>query len=184
MTNLEKKYLRFQRLRIRLIFSYTSSSQRTLPDIRPREDEVPLPSKPRRAAMRLALYIKTMGAEPLPFEHTDFVSYQNDLEKQAEELKLHFGSKKDKEARRAVRGLIKATSLSIAAAGLVPLHSLTPVRTVPNNRLRRQCRRKLVHTNFLSALRHAHQLAQRSGDSNLRIYPCLVCNGIHIGHSK
>jgi hypothetical protein len=40
------------------------------------------------------------------------------------------------------------------------------------------CRRKLRHTNFLTALIHADRL----GDDDLRIYPCSVCQGLHVGH--
>ena len=133
--------------------------------------------------MRLALYVKTLGADPLPFEHTDFVSYQKDLEKQAKQLELQVGSKKAKGAKRAVRGLLNRTPLSAAAAGLVPLYPLYRFAPLPIIACDANAARSWS-TNFLSALHHVHQLAQRSGDSNLRIYPCLVCNGIHIGHSK
>jgi hypothetical protein len=40
------------------------------------------------------------------------------------------------------------------------------------------CRRKLRHTNFLTALMHADRL----GDDDLRIYPCPLCQGMHVGH--
>jgi hypothetical protein len=40
------------------------------------------------------------------------------------------------------------------------------------------CRRKLRHTNFLTALMHARLLQ----DDDLRIYPCSVCQGLHVGH--
>jgi hypothetical protein len=40
------------------------------------------------------------------------------------------------------------------------------------------CRRKLRHTNFLTALMHAHRL----NDDDLRIYPCAVCKGLDVGH--
>jgi hypothetical protein len=40
------------------------------------------------------------------------------------------------------------------------------------------CRRKLRHTNFLTALMHADRL----GDDDLRIYPCSMCQGLYVGH--
>jgi hypothetical protein len=40
------------------------------------------------------------------------------------------------------------------------------------------CRRKLRHTNSLSALLHASQLHAE----DLRIYPCPLCEGLHVGH--
>jgi hypothetical protein len=59
-----------------------------------------------------------------------------------------------------------------------------PVPTGPNKRLRRQCRKKLMHLNFLAALQHARHHCRYFGEDNFNIYPCLVCNGIHIGHRK
>ena len=125
-----------------------------------------------------------MGAEPLPFEHTDFVTYQKNLETQAEQLELQVGSKKAEEARRTVARGLNRTSLSLAAGSLVPLQAFTRECTAPNDRLRRQCRSKFVHTNFLSALHHLQQLTQTHGELGLGIYHCVVCNGIHIGHPK
>lgn len=40
------------------------------------------------------------------------------------------------------------------------------------------CRRKLRHEDFLSALQHASQL----GSDGIHIYPCLICSGLHVGH--
>jgi hypothetical protein len=41
--------------------------------------------------MRLALMIQTLGATPVPFEHTDFLSYKKDLKKQYQMLKRELG---------------------------------------------------------------------------------------------
>jgi hypothetical protein len=41
-----------------------------------------------------------------------------------------------------------------------------------------QCRRKLRHENYLSAMHHAMQLSQE----DIVIYPCGICNGLHLGH--
>jgi hypothetical protein len=134
--------------------------------------------------MRLALMIQNLGATPVPFEHIDFISYKKDLKEQYRQLRLQVGPELARRVQRDVEAIRSGASLSAAAGQLVPLYPFTPERTIPNNRLRRQCRWKLVHTNFLSALHHAHQLAKTRGETNLRIYPCLVCNGIHIGHGK
>lgn len=42
------------------------------------------------------------------------------------------------------------------------------------------CRRKLCHPHYLSALLHARKL----GDDNLIIYPCRFGHHLHIGHMK
>jgi uncharacterized small protein (DUF1192 family) len=45
-------------------------------------------------------------------------------------------------------------------------------------RLIRTCQHKLRHLDSLAAMKHARELA--SGD--LLIYPCPVCDGLHVGH--
>ena len=50
-----------------------------------------------------------------------------------------------------------------------------------NSRDRRNCRRKIRHPHYLSALLHACRLRQ---DENLIIYPCSVCQHLHVGHSN
>ena len=42
----------------------------------------------------------------------------------------------------------------------------------------RNCRRKIRHSNYLSALQHACNLAQ----NDINIYPCPICDGLHLGH--
>jgi hypothetical protein len=49
------------------------------------------------------------------------------------------------------------------------------------SRDRRNCRRKLRHPHYLSALLHARRLRQ---DDNLGIYPCPICRRLHVGHSR
>jgi hypothetical protein len=44
----------------------------------------------------------------------------------------------------------------------------------------RNCRRKLCHPHYLSALLHARRLQ----DDTLLIYPCRFCHYLHIGHMK
>ena len=41
-----------------------------------------------------------------------------------------------------------------------------------------------MHLNFLTALLHARHHFRYFGEDNFNIYPCQICNGIHIGHRK
>jgi hypothetical protein len=50
-----------------------------------------------------------------------------------------------------------------------------------NSRDRRNCRRKIRHPHYLTALLHARRLRQ---DNNLIIYPCCFCQHLHVGHSR
>ena len=42
-----------------------------------------------------------------------------------------------------------------------------------------KCKRKLRHTDYLSALLHAKSL----GVEPIDIYPCDLCGGLHLGHT-
>jgi hypothetical protein len=166
-------------------------------------------NKNKRIAMRLALYIKTLGAEPVSLQHNSYRDYAVALQQQYERLRIELGSEEADQARRSARREIKRLTLSSAAQDLIapvpptppkprrariqassspaPAHHAAaqiPARTGPNSHDKWNCRRKLAHSNFLSALHHAHQLAKVRGETNLRIYPCLVCKGIHIGHGR
>ena len=44
----------------------------------------------------------------------------------------------------------------------------------------RSCRRKLCHLNYLEAMRHAARVPL---NETVVIYPCVYCNGLHVGHS-
>jgi hypothetical protein len=140
--------------------------------------------------MRFALYIKTLGEHPVPLQHNSYRDYAVALQQQYEQLRIQLGSEMADQARRSARREIKKLTLSLAAQGLVPPVPPTPPKlrraktTGPYSHDKWNCRRKLAHSNFLSALHHAHQLSNGRGESNLRIYPCLVCEGIHIGHGK
>lgn len=50
----------------------------------------------------------------------------------------------------------------------------------PTSRDVRNCKRKLRHLNFLSALQHVAGL----GNPDLHVYPCPVCSGLHVGHDQ
>jgi hypothetical protein len=53
-----------------------------------------------------------------------------------------------------------------------------PPVAIGNDREVWNCRRKLRHVDFLSALKHASGL----GEQDIHIYRCQVCDGLHIGH--
>ena len=78
-----------------------------------------------------------------------------------------------------------ANSPRCTASAALPLPAYCTIRrgeTVPgNSKDRRNCKRKLRHPHYLSALLHARCLRQ---DENLIIYPCSVCSHLHVGHSK
>lgn len=168
-------------------------------------------------AMRLVLYIKTMGVEPVPIQHTGYRAWAAALQQQYEKLKAELDPEVFMQARTAARAQIKQHTLPVAAQGLLPpvpnappkprpkktlqvrsrpqkptAYSPAqntsapplPERTAPGRKLVRKCRRKLAHFDFLSALIHARHHSRHFGDHNLNIYPCQVCNGIHIGHRK
>ena len=48
------------------------------------------------------------------------------------------------------------------------------------SRDRWNCRRKLCHLDYLSALMHARRL----NHDGLVIYPCRICHHLHLGHMK
>ena len=46
------------------------------------------------------------------------------------------------------------------------------------------CATKLVHYDFLSAMRHANKLRAIEPNGHFNVYPCRFCEGIHVGHCK
>jgi len=168
--------------------------------------------KSKRSALRFALYIKALGAEPAPFSQKDFRRYAISLQKQYEELRRALDGKFVVEARNSVRALIRQQTLAVAAQAILPTSesafrdekaldvacpiarqlnvtpysvlqvdtesSMSPSSDSPSSRATWKCQRKLRHTDYLSAIKHARCL----GDEELNIYPCPVCSGLHVGH--
>lgn len=62
------------------------------------------------------------------------------------------------------------------ASGRKPLRFLGLLASVSRDVW--NCKRKLRHVEYLSALLHASRL----GDPDLDVYPCPVCAGLHVGH--
>jgi hypothetical protein len=160
----------------------------------------------KRDAMRLVAYIRAVGFDPSPFDHGSFQSYRACLQKQYDTLRASMDRESGQRARLAGRKLVRLHTLKGAAGDVVPNelpftvrssrrgegrhNSLpsnerdvpSPVLAVatanPSGREIANCRRKLRHVDYLSALFHLIRL----GDPGLHAYPCELCDGIHVGH--
>jgi hypothetical protein len=148
--------------------------------------------------MWLNVYLRLAGVDPIPFRHRTQTLHVADLQRQLSAVQRNFTEQDWLQFRRAARKLVRAGSLEAIATGHervnsseIPLQreatasrslvtAATTNRTGPTATERWNCNRKLKHTNYLSALQHAIQL----DDSNLRIYPCSVCFGLHVGHDS
>jgi hypothetical protein len=162
------------------------------------------PGRNRRLAWRLSLYINALGRSPSPYIGQPIPKYAEELKQQYQKLRKELGPEASRAARVAGRaairkhGLAKAVS-EFACSGGSPDNLRGAVdeakqQDSPKTRQERSnvagpgsevsrrelsnCRRKLRHTNFLTALMHADRL----GDDDLRIYPCPLCQGLHVGH--
>lgn len=148
-----------------------------------------------REVMWLTIYLRMAGVEPLPFRHRTHRLYAADLQRQLSTIERRLGGEKLDELRRQARELVRASSLHSVSTGNRPAESNGKtcqqkptqgsravssefVRFEPTASQRWNCRRKLKHINYLSALHHARHL----GDPDLLIYPCPICLGLHVGH--
>lgn len=162
-----------------------------------------------RQGMRLALYIKLMGCEPIVCEHPDYKVYLGLLQAQYEEFTKTLDPALVSTARMQGRALIRSDTVSGAVRKLFPgpgpfapyipkkrpkgpAHTPAKVRPAPpprqlpsptsgktRKRRERSCTYKLRHPNVLSALLHAADL----NDDGLVIYECEFCDGLHVGHA-
>jgi hypothetical protein len=160
------------------------------------------PGRSRRLTWRLGTYITALGGSPSPHTGQPIPTYTEELQHQYQSLKEALGPEICRLARTAARaairkhGLAKAANEFACSEGSIPdsLAGEPKQRDAPKSRQetstvarpagevgRRElsnCHRKLRHTNFLTALMHADRL----GDDDLRIYPCSICKGLHVGH--
>ena len=163
------------------------------------------PGRNRRLVWRLSLYIHALGGIPSPYAGQPLATYADELQRQYQRVREELGPEVSRAARIAWRaairkhGLVKAASEFACSGGSVPDNLPGTVdepkrQYSPKSRhealngggsasegSRRElsnCRRKLRHTNFLTALLHARLLQ----DEDLRIYPCPLCQGLHVGH--
>jgi hypothetical protein len=165
-------------------------------------------SKQKRHAMWLIAHIRAIGAEPLPFAHQSYRSYLAALQLQYDTTRAGMDKESRRQARLAARALMRRHTLNGFAPDVMPLKltssvvpskepaevhrspstgntldtaSLSSRNTLHTKRTARDienCKRKLRHTNYLSALFHLVSL----GDVGLHAYPCEFCDGIHVGH--
>jgi hypothetical protein len=163
------------------------------------------PGRNRRLVWRLSLYIKALGGIPSHDTGEHLPTYVAELQRQYQRLREELGPEACRASRIAVRTAIRKYGLARAAnefacsdrpnlnnvRGTVAEHmqqdspsrplvvmNLAELASATNRRELSNCRRKLRHTNFLSALLHASQLQ----DDDLHIYPCPLCQGLHVGH--
>jgi hypothetical protein len=163
------------------------------------------PGRNRRLTWRISVYIHALGGVPSPYTGQSFTKYFEQLQQQYRRLREDLGPEASRAARidgrAAIRkhGLTKAASELACSGGTIP-DSLRGTVDEPKQkeppksrqetlneggsaseaspRELSNCRRKLRHTNFLTALMHADRL----GDDDLHIYPCPLCQGLHVGH--
>jgi hypothetical protein len=153
--------------------------------------------------MRLVAYIRAAGSEPFPFNHRSFETYRAALQRQYCAIRSGMDKEGGRRVRLAGRELVRLKTLQGAAGDLVPTTLPHPNKHIDDRRnssrcpngFRSQtpplssslasvsrdvwnCKRKLRHVEYLSALLHASRL----GDPDLHVYPCPVCAGLHVGH--
>jgi hypothetical protein len=153
-------------------------------------------SNGKRHAMWLTVYLRMAGVTPLPYKHQTEHLYVADLQRQLSYVRRNLGENEWHRLQHSARQLVRTSSLETVAAGgrlsggdskdgpqganqSKPTPSSSTAQCpVPTASEKWNCRRKLRHPDYLSALRHAGNL----GEPDLRIYPCSVCLGLHIGH--
>jgi hypothetical protein len=79
-------------------------------------------------ALRIALFIQTLGAEPAALEGTDFKAHLTRLERQYADLRQAVGPEATRVARIFARAEIRTEGFSIATAGLVSPVPPTPTK--------------------------------------------------------
>jgi hypothetical protein len=156
-------------------------------------------------AMRYAVYLRFLGADPVQFRHRTYSDYATALQQQYDGLLRTVDPAIARQARITGRALIRKQTLPVAAGDLfcssdnqdhaVPMtqKSRNPLREtattaerlggpaledLPTSKDMWNCRRKIHHRDYLSAMQHAAALVDR----DLQIYPCNVCMGLHVGH--
>lgn len=156
----------------------------------------------RRSAIRFSLYIEALGATPAPHRGQTLKAYAIELQQQYEKLRRQLGPEAARVARITGRALIRTHGFAQASSKFLPGSLSQPnkrtmldkplqgsvtaktsrpeCRVSTSKREQYNCRRKFRHLNLLSALLHARRLQ----DDDLQIYPCDVCDGLHVGHDS
>ena len=161
----------------------------------------------KRAAMRLAVYVRELGVEPVALRGNAYREWERALQKQYQELRDSLGKEAGQAARVRGRALIRRVGLSSAVPDLAPAPTRTQRKKVGGSKPQPSgpapetaaaitpvaaparpveppvasnpavCRRKLRHSSFLSAMLHARQIHS----PGLHVYGC-ECRGLHVGH--
>jgi hypothetical protein len=138
----------------------------------------------RDNAMWQVAYLKVMGAAPIAFRHRSFHEYQVDLQRQRASIQPSGDPKESFSLRRKTRALVAELGLESVAGKWVPrtiapeIASSAP-EPAPSRTQVHECRRKLSHPDYLAAMKHAARIE----DGAVQIYPCAICNGLHVGHN-
>jgi hypothetical protein len=165
-------------------------------------------SDSKREALRLAVYVRELGAEPVALQGKDYRGWERGLQRQYQELRESLGKEAGQSARVRGRAVIRREGLSSAVADLLPTPMRSQRRNADNSKPvadqslpqtaaasasvkdpvnlvqraiapnPRVCQRKYRHSNFLTAMLHARELRS----PGLHVYPCDVCGGLHVGH--
>lgn len=163
------------------------------------------PGRNRRLVWRLSLYIKALGGIPSQDTGQHLPMYVAELQQQYQSLREKLGPEACRASRIAARAAIRKYGLAKAASDFACSDRLNPanvretmaehkqqeppsrppavmnsagLESATSSRELSNCRRKLRHPDFLSALSHASRLR----DDDLHIYPCPLCDGLHVGH--
>jgi len=164
-------------------------------------------NKHLRTGLRFCVYIRAIGGEPVPFRHGSHREWALDLQRQHERLRRGTDPEHVKAAKSSAKALIRQMGYRKAAEEVVPVqvggagvqspcvhcgdysHLHAPAiadaideaqaaeRGDADRLAELQCRRKLRHANYWTAVQHALHLGR-----DVRTYPCPVCEGIHCGH--
>lgn len=159
-----------------------------------------------RTALRWVVYIRTMGGEPIPFQHGSHREWALALQRQHEQLRLGVAPEFCKTAKLSARALIKQKGYRRAANEAVPVSVCTSSAAEPwggpdgceyvpadtndprgqllsakepraLKRAENACCHKVRHPHHLSAVLHAIRLGK-----DVRVFECQACGFLHVGH--
>jgi hypothetical protein len=160
-------------------------------------------------AMWLIAHLRSVGAEPLPFNPRGYRAYVADLQRQYETIRDAMEKDAGRLARIAARALVREKTLKGISAGILPGASNVaakqdygkryPLRVRAQIAIQNQVRQPLPASpeppcptlrdiaTCRRKLRHLDYLSAllhlvRLGGSYMHAYPCPVCFGIHVGH--
>jgi hypothetical protein len=138
--------------------------------------------KARDNAMWQVAYLREMGVTPVAFQHRSFRDYHADLQRQRAGVEL--SAKESDCLRKKVRSVVAELGLESVVGEWVPRTIASEIASKaseppPSKTHVHECRRKLSHVDYLAAMNHAAKI----DDGAVQIYPCGVCDGLHVGHN-